>query len=79
MKMYIRNHPDEIVQPWWDRFESTLVPRFVGTDALQKHIADRRTKLEAAGALLKWDKETGLPYLEFDDEKNAVWFVSKWS
>lgn len=79
VKIYIRNHPDEIPQPWWDRFESTLVPRYVGTDALQKHIEDRRAKLDAQGATLKWEEETGLPYLKFDDEKDAVMFLLKWS
>lgn len=79
MKLYIRNHPDEVVQHWWDRFEATLVQRFVGTDALQKHIEDRRAKLEAHGALMQWDKNNGLPYLQFDNEQDMVWFVLKWS
>ena len=79
MKLYIRNHPDEIVQPWWDRFEATLVPRYVSTDALQKHIEDRRAKLDAHGALMQWDKDTGLPYLKFNNEQDLCWFVLKWS
>ena len=79
MNLYIRNHPDEVTQPWWDRFEATLVQRYVGTDALQKHIEDRRAKLEAHGALMQWDKDTGLPYLKFDDEKHLSWFILKWS
>ena len=79
MNLYIRNHPDEVTQPWWDRFEATLVQRYVGTDALQKHIEDRRAKLEAHGALMQWDKDTGLPYLKFVDEKHLSWFILKWS
>lgn len=79
MKLYIRNHPDEISQPWWDHFESKLVPRYVGTDALQKHIEDRRAKLDAHRALLQWNKETGVPYLEFKNEKDATMFLLKWS
>lgn len=79
MNLYIRNHPDEVSQPWWDRFEATLVQRFVGTDALQKHIEDRRAKLEAHSALLQWDKDTGLPYLQFDKQEDLVWFILKWS
>ena len=79
MKLYIRNHPNEIPQPWWDRFEATLVPRSVGTDALKKHIEDRRAKLDAHGALLQWEKDTGLPYLKFDRQEDLVWFTLKWS
>ncbi len=78
MKLYIRNHPDEISQPWWDRFEATLVQRYVGTEALQKHIKDRQEKLDSAGALLQWEKETGLPYLKFRDEQSMLWFLLKW-
>ncbi len=79
MKLYIRNHPDEITQPWWDRFEQSLVPRYVGTKELRRHIKDRQEKLDAANAKLKWEKETGLPYLEFGDEKSRCWFILKWS
>lgn len=79
MKLYIRNHPDEVAQPWWDRFEATLVQRYVGTDALQKHIEDRRAKLDDHGAVLQWDKDTGLPYLQFDKQEDIVWFILKWS
>lgn len=79
MKLYIRNHPDEIPQPWWDRFEATLVDRYVGTDALHTHIEDRRAKLDAHGALLQWDKDTGLPYLKFDKQEDLMWFMLKWS
>lgn len=79
MKLYIRNHPDEVAQPWWDRFEATLSQRGVGTDGLQKHIKDRRAKLDAYSALLQWDKDTGLPYLTFDKQEDLVWFILKWS
>ena len=79
MKLYIRNHPDELAQPWWDRFEATLVPRYIGTNALQKHIEDRRAILDAHGALMQWDKDTGLPYLKFDNEQDMIWFLLKWS
>ena len=79
MQLYIRNHPDEVVQPWWDHFEATLVQRYVGTDALQKHIEDRRNKLDAHGAVLQWDKDTGLPYLQFDKQEDLAWFILKWS
>ena len=79
MKLYIRNHPDEITQPWWDRFEATLVQRYVGTDALQKHIEDRRAKLDAHGAVMYWDKDTGVPYLQFNNEKDMIWFMLKYS
>lgn len=79
MKVYIRNHPDEITQPWWGRFEQSLVDRYVGTEGLQKHIKDRQEKLDAANAKLKWEKETGLPYLEFGNEKAMCWFILKWS
>ena len=48
MKLYIRNHPHEITQPWWDRFEESLVDRSVGTGALKRHIKDRQEKLDAA-------------------------------
>lgn len=78
MILYIRNHPDEIAQPWWDRFEATLVDRDVGPGAHQKHIEDRRAKLDAHGALLKW-APTGVPYLKFEDEKAMTWFILKWS
>lgn len=79
MKIYIRNDPYEIPQTWWDNFEATLVPKYIGTDALQKHIEDRRSQLDAAGATLKWEKENGLPYLEFNNEKDMIWFLLKWS
>jgi hypothetical protein len=79
MNLYIRNHSDEVAQPWWDRFEATLVHRGVGTDELQKHIEDRRNKLDAHSALLQWDKDTGLPYLKFDKQKDLLWFILKWS
>jgi len=79
MKVYIRTHPDAITEPWWDNFEKSLVQRFVGTEALQRHIEDRRSKLDAANAMMKWEKETGLPYLEFNDEKDLCWFMLKWS
>ena len=79
MKLYIRNHPDEVTQPWWDRFEATLIPRHVGTGALKKHVEDRRAKLESYGALLQWERSTGLPYLEFNNEKDMVWFMLEWS
>ena len=79
MKLYIRNHPDELTQSWWDRFEATLIPRSVGTGAFKKHVEDRRAKLNAHGALLQWEKDTGLPYLKFNDEKDLVWFILKWS
>ncbi len=79
MKLYIRNHPEEIPQPWWDRFEATLIPRYVGTAAMRKHIEDRRTKLDAYGAVLQWDSENGLPYLLFKDTKKLSFFVLKWT
>jgi len=79
MKLYIRNHPDEITQPWWDRFETSLVDRYVGTEALGRHIKDRQEKLDAAGAVLQWEKDTGLPYLKFQDEQSMSWFLLKWS
>lgn len=79
MKLYIRNHPNEEVQPWWGRFEATLVQRYVGTDALQRHIEDRRSKLDAHGAVMQWDKDTGLPYLKFSNERDLCWFILKWS
>ena len=79
MKLYIRNHPHEITQPWWDRFEKSLVDRYIGTEALQLHIKDRREKLDAAGAVLHYETGTGLPYLKFKDEQSMVWFVLKWS
>jgi len=79
MKLYIRNHPDEITQPWWDRFEQSLVDRYVGTEALQRHIKDRQEKLDAVGAVLQWEKATGLPYLKFQDEQSMCWFLLKWS
>ena len=74
MKLYIRNHPFEVTQPWWDRFEASLGERSTN---VKKFIEDRRAKLEAHGALLQW--EEGLPYLKFDDEKDLSWFVLKWS
>jgi len=38
MNLNIRHHPDEVTQPWWDRFEASLIPRSIGTKALEKHI-----------------------------------------
>jgi hypothetical protein len=78
MKLYIRQHPDEIPQPWWDRFEQSLPHRYDGTEALEKHIKDRREKLDAAGAILQWDKASGLPYLKFRDEQSMLCFLLKW-
>jgi hypothetical protein len=78
-RLYIRNHPDEITQPWWDRFEQSLVSREIGTKGHEQHIKDRREKLDAAGAVLQYEKETGLPYLKFQDEQSMCWFVLKWS
>ena len=79
MNLYIRNHTLENSQPWWDRFEAALVPRNVGTDAPRKHIEDRHNKLNTYGALLQWDKDKGVPYLKFNDEKDLCWFILKWS
>ena len=79
MNLYIRNHTLETPQPWWDRFEATLISRYGGTEALQKHIEDRRSKLDAHGALLRWDKNKGVPYLKFSNEQDLHWFILKWS
>ena len=79
MKLYIRNHSNEIAQSWWNRFEATLSPRGIGTDGLRQHMEDRRAKLDAHGALLQWDEDPGLPYLKFDKEKDLIWFILKWS
>jgi hypothetical protein len=76
---YIRHCPEQDCEPWWLRFEATLVQRYVGTDALQKHVEDRRAKLDAHGALLRWEKDTGLPYLQFRSEQDQTWFLLKWS
>lgn len=79
MKLYLRTHHNEVTPSWWDNFEATLVPRYVGTDALKKHIEDRRVKLDACGALLQWDKDTGLPYLYFNNADDKLMFVLRWS
>jgi hypothetical protein len=79
MNLYIRNHTHENTQPWWDRFEAALVPRYGGKDALQKHIEDRVATLDAHGARLRWDKDRGVPYLKFNSEKDLSWFMLKWS
>lgn len=78
MKLYIKHHPDEIPLPWWDRFEQSLPNRYRGTEALENHIKARREKLDAAGAVLQWDKSSGLPYLKFKDEESMSWFLLKW-
>lgn len=76
MKLYIRNRIEELPQPWWDRFEASLISRSSGTE---RHIQDRHAKLDAHGALLQWDKDKGLPYLKFDNKKAVTLFLLKWS
>jgi hypothetical protein len=79
MNLYIRNYLNGSPHLWWARFGEDLTGIDGTIESLLKHVEERREKLDAAGASLHTDQDTGLSYLNFKDEKSMCWFLLKWS
>jgi hypothetical protein len=79
MKLYIRKHRDMDTELWWERFSVWANQQSRTNKSLKVLIEVRRRELDRVGAKLKYEMDTGLPYLEFSNDQKAAWFMLKWA
>jgi hypothetical protein len=79
MNLYIRRGAYRDSEPWWEKFSKWANQQPRPERSLKELVELRRSELRKMGAELKYETDTGLPYLEFENPVRAAWFLLKWS
>jgi hypothetical protein len=79
MILYIKSGFYEKQESWWLKFSDWANQQHRNDRSLNGFIEIQHQKLSQFGAKLKYERGTGMPYLEFKDSKQANWFLLKWS